>query len=48
MENDSKMGDKVTAKETMKKAGIPTVPGSDGLIESIYDGKNLQIKLVIL
>ncbi|KAJ3676293.1 hypothetical protein LUZ60_003705 [Juncus effusus] len=28
------MGDKSTARETMKKAGVPTVPGSDGLLES--------------
>lgn len=28
------MGDKATARETMKKAGVPTVPGSDGLIET--------------
>lgn len=27
------MGDKAVAKETMKKAGVPTVPGSDGLIQ---------------
>jgi acetyl-CoA carboxylase biotin carboxylase subunit len=27
------MGDKAAAKETMKKAGVPTIPGSDGLIE---------------
>jgi hypothetical protein len=26
------MGDKATARETMKKANVPTVPGSDGLI----------------
>ncbi len=26
------MGDKATARETMKRAGVPTVPGSDGLI----------------
>ena len=39
------MGDKVTAKETMKKAGIPTVPGSDGLIESVSDGKKLANKI---
>lgn len=26
------MGDKSTAKETMQRAGVPTVPGSDGLI----------------
>ena len=27
------MGDKAAAKETMKKAGVPTIPGSDGLIK---------------
>jgi acetyl-CoA carboxylase biotin carboxylase subunit len=32
-----KMGDKSTAKETMKAAGVPTVPGTDGLIEDIGD-----------
>jgi acetyl-CoA carboxylase biotin carboxylase subunit len=30
-----KMGDKITAKETMKKAGVPVIPGSDGLIKDI-------------
>ena len=29
------MGDKITAKETMIKAGVPVVPGSDSLLESI-------------
>ncbi|NGQ94711.1 acetyl-CoA carboxylase biotin carboxylase subunit [Brevibacillus sp. SYP-B805] len=33
----TKMGDKSTAKDTMKKAGVPTVPGTDGLIEDIAD-----------
>ncbi|MBZ8179180.1 acetyl-CoA carboxylase biotin carboxylase subunit [Oscillatoria salina] len=28
------MGDKSTAKKTMQKAGVPTVPGSEGLLES--------------
>ena len=28
------MGDKATAKATMKKAGVPTIPGSDGLLAS--------------
>ena len=32
------MGDKVTARDTMKKAGVPVVPGSDGLIEDVADG----------
>lgn len=27
------MGDKATARETMKHAGVPTVPGSDGLLQ---------------
>ncbi|MEK6450388.1 MULTISPECIES: acetyl-CoA carboxylase biotin carboxylase subunit [Myroides] len=35
------MGDKATAKETMKKAGVPTVPGSDGLIESLEHAKKV-------
>ncbi|MBB1149067.1 acetyl-CoA carboxylase biotin carboxylase subunit [Myroides sp. NP-2] len=34
-----KMGDKATAKETMKLAGVPTVPGSDGLLESLDHAK---------
>ncbi|MES2431167.1 MAG: acetyl-CoA carboxylase biotin carboxylase subunit [Bacteroidota bacterium] len=29
------MGDKVTAKETMIKAGVPVVPGVEGLLESV-------------
>ncbi|GCD80636.1 acetyl-CoA carboxylase biotin carboxylase subunit [Schleiferia thermophila] len=30
-----KMGDKATAKATMKAAGVPTIPGSDGLLQSL-------------
>ncbi|MBT8221047.1 MAG: acetyl-CoA carboxylase biotin carboxylase subunit [Bacteroidia bacterium] len=33
-----KMGDKITAKETMKKAGVPVVPGSDGLLKDLKSG----------
>ncbi len=29
------MGDKAIAKETMKKAGVPVVPGSDGIISEL-------------
>jgi acetyl-CoA carboxylase biotin carboxylase subunit len=29
------MGDKITAKETMIKAGVPVIPGSEGLLESV-------------
>jgi len=35
------MGDKSNAKDTMKKAGVPTIPGSDGLLESIEQGKKI-------
>lgn len=33
-----KMGDKITAKETMVAAGVPVVPGSDGLIKDVKHG----------
>jgi acetyl-CoA carboxylase, biotin carboxylase subunit len=36
-----KMGDKITAKETMVKAGVPCIPGSDGLLKDIKHGKKL-------
>ncbi|MCF0038629.1 acetyl-CoA carboxylase biotin carboxylase subunit [Dyadobacter fanqingshengii] len=35
------MGDKATAKATMITAGVPVVPGSEGLLESIEQGKML-------
>ncbi|MBC7721355.1 MAG: acetyl-CoA carboxylase biotin carboxylase subunit [Pedobacter sp.] len=35
------MGDKITAKETMIKAGVPVVPGSGGLLESVEQAKDL-------
>ena len=35
------MGDKVTAKETMIKAGVPVVPGGQGLLESIEQAKSV-------
>ncbi|GAB3421468.1 acetyl-CoA carboxylase biotin carboxylase subunit [Niabella aquatica] len=37
----NKMGDKITAKETMIKAGVPVVPGGEGLLESVEQAKNL-------
>ncbi|UAY50883.1 acetyl-CoA carboxylase biotin carboxylase subunit [Ferruginibacter albus] len=33
------MGDKVTAKETMIKAGVPVVPGVEGLLQSVEHAK---------
>ncbi len=41
----NKMGDKATAKETMKNAGVPTVPGSDGLIDNVKEGKKLAVEI---
>jgi acetyl-CoA carboxylase biotin carboxylase subunit len=37
----SKMGDKITAKETMIKAGVPVVPGSGGLVKDVKEAKKL-------
>ncbi|MCY7421318.1 MAG: acetyl-CoA carboxylase biotin carboxylase subunit [Chitinophagaceae bacterium] len=37
----NKMGDKITAKETMIKAGVPVVPGGQGLLESIGEANSL-------
>jgi acetyl-CoA carboxylase, biotin carboxylase subunit len=39
------MGDKANAKKTMKKAGVPTIPGSDGLLKSVAEGKKLAKKI---
>lgn len=36
-----KMGDKITAKETMLKAGVPCIPGSEGLLKDIKHGKKI-------
>ena len=44
------LGDKSKAKETMKRAGVPVVPGSDGLIYSKEQAVNLaeQIKYPVI
>jgi acetyl-CoA carboxylase, biotin carboxylase subunit len=36
------MGDKSTAKDTMKKAGVPVIPGSEGLLTSVEEGIRLS------
>ena len=38
------MGDKATAKATMKAAGVPTIPGSDGILESFDQAKKIAKK----
>ena len=34
-----RMGDKSTARETMKACGVPTVPGSDGIMGSVEEAR---------
>ncbi len=40
-----KMGDKSVAKETVRKAGVPTVPGSDGIVEDVEEAKRLAAEI---
>ena len=40
-----RMGDKASAIATMKEAGVPTVPGSEGIIESFSEAKKLAKKI---
>lgn len=37
----NRMGDKITAKESMIKAGVPVVPGGEGLLKSVDEAKGL-------
>lgn len=37
----SKMGTKDVARQTMKEAGVPIVPGSEGIIQTIEEGKKI-------
>jgi len=37
----NKMGDKASARATMKAAGVPTIPGSEGLLDTFEDAENL-------
>ncbi|MDX2129970.1 MAG: acetyl-CoA carboxylase biotin carboxylase subunit [Chloroherpetonaceae bacterium] len=39
------MGDKNTAKETVKRVGVPTIPGSNGLLTSLEDAKETAIRV---
>jgi acetyl-CoA carboxylase biotin carboxylase subunit len=41
----NRMGDKISAKETMIKAGVPVVPGSEGLLEGIPHAKKEAKKM---
>ena len=39
------MGDKITAKQTMINAGVPVVPGVDGLLESVEHAKTEAVRV---
>ena len=39
------MGDKSNAKDTMKKAGVPTIPGSEGLLTSVEEGLKIAAEI---
>jgi len=40
-----KMGDKATAKQTMRQAGVPTIPGSDGILEDFSEAKKMALEM---
>ena len=40
-----KMGDKATARETAKNAGVPTVPGSEGVLQSEADALRVAAQI---
>jgi acetyl-CoA carboxylase biotin carboxylase subunit len=39
------MGDKASAKATMKKAGVPTIPGNEGILESLEESTKIAAKI---
>ncbi|GAB2762201.1 acetyl-CoA carboxylase biotin carboxylase subunit [Salinimicrobium soli] len=40
-----KMGDKATAKATMREAGVPCVPGSEGILESYEQAEKVAAEI---
>ena len=39
------MGDKAFAKETMRKAGVPVIPGSDGVVTDLKNAKSIAAEV---
>ena len=39
------MGNKSKAKETMKNAGVPVVPGSDGLVDNVLEAIKVALRI---
>ncbi|MEM7544399.1 MAG: acetyl-CoA carboxylase biotin carboxylase subunit [Pseudomonadota bacterium] len=44
-EHIRQMGDKITAKDTMKRLGVPCVPGSDGGVATIDEAKAVAVDM---
>jgi acetyl-CoA carboxylase, biotin carboxylase subunit len=44
-ESITKMGDKSLAKDTMRKAGVPVVPGSDGVVSDPKEAKRIAVEI---
>ncbi|MEO0741944.1 MAG: acetyl-CoA carboxylase biotin carboxylase subunit [Bacteroidota bacterium] len=40
-----KMGDKSVAKDTMRAAGVPVVPGSEGVVETVDEAKRVAAEI---
>ncbi|MGB5403848.1 acetyl-CoA carboxylase biotin carboxylase subunit [Robiginitalea sp.] len=40
-----KMGDKASAKATMREAGVPTIPGSEGILKDLAEAKKVAGKM---
>lgn len=40
-----KMGDKASAKATMRKAGVPTIPGSEGILKDLNEARKVAEKM---
>ena len=40
-----RMGDKATARETMMSCGVPTVPGSDGVVDTVEEAAAFASKV---
>ncbi|GHV46575.1 acetyl-CoA carboxylase biotin carboxylase subunit [Clostridia bacterium] len=41
----SAMGDKANAKKTMRAAGVPVIPGSDGIVETVEAAKTVSAEI---
>ncbi|MCC8111863.1 MAG: acetyl-CoA carboxylase biotin carboxylase subunit [Ruminococcus sp.] len=44
-ESIAMLGDKARAKETMKKAGVTVIPGSDGVVGSVEAAKKIAVEI---